>query len=72
VHVNVGVTKPAGVLWVRGSSFQDYVANFVTGPGVISLLMFLLFAVMPAVTAKVAPGRGDPTLVPLCYVSPRQ
>ena len=36
-------TEIAGVVWVRGLSFQEYLAGFVTGPGVISLLMFLVF-----------------------------
>jgi hypothetical protein len=34
----------AGVLWVRGLSLREYLASFVTAPGVISLVMFLLFA----------------------------
>ena len=37
----------AGVVWVRGLSRQEYLASFETVPGVISLLMFLLFAAMP-------------------------
>ena len=37
----------AGVLWVRGLSLREYLASFVTAPGVISLVMFLLFAAMP-------------------------
>src|SRR5206468_8387105 len=48
--IAIGLLFPAeiaGVLWVRGLSFQEYLASFVTGPGVVSLLMFLLFAVMP-------------------------
>jgi hypothetical protein len=39
--------KIAGVVWVRGLSLQDYLASFASGPGVVSLLMFLLFAAMP-------------------------
>src|SRR5215469_12767688 len=30
----------AGVLWVRGLSLREYLASFVTAPGVISLVMF--------------------------------
>jgi len=37
----------AGVLWVRGLSRREYLASFVTTSGVISLVMFLLFAAMP-------------------------
>ena len=33
--------------WVRGLSLGEYLASFVTAPGVISLLMLLLFATMP-------------------------
>jgi hypothetical protein len=43
----------AGVLWVRGQSFQEYVASFVTAPGAISLVMFLLFAAMPTLVTLV-------------------
>jgi len=46
----------AGVLWVRGQSLQDYTASFVTAPGVISLVMFVLFAVMPTVVTLVRRG----------------
>jgi len=38
----------AGVLWVRGISLREYLASFVTSPGVISLVMFLVFAAMPS------------------------
>jgi hypothetical protein len=37
----------AGVVWVRGLSLWEYLASFVTAPGVISLAMFLLFAAIP-------------------------
>ena len=46
----------AGVLWVRGQSLQDYTASFVTAPGVISLVMFVLFAVMPTLVTLVRRG----------------
>jgi hypothetical protein len=48
--IAIGLLLPAeiaGVVWVRGLSLQEYLASFETGPGLISLLMFLLFAVMP-------------------------
>src|ERR1700746_3189507 len=48
--IAIGLLFPAeiaGVVWVRGLSFQEYLASFVTGPGVISLLMFLVFGAMP-------------------------
>ena len=40
-------TEVAGVLWVRRLSIQEYLASFVAAPGVISLAMFLVFAVVP-------------------------
>ena len=46
----------AGALWVRGQSLQDYAASFVTAPGVISLVMFVLFAVMPTLVTLVRRG----------------
>ena len=48
--VAFGILVPAeiaGVLWVRGLSVQEYLASFVTAPGAISLVMFVLFAVIP-------------------------
>src|SRR5437660_1639436 len=53
--IAIGLLFPAeiaGVLWVRGLSLQEYFASFVTGPGVISLLMFLLFAAMPTLVTR--------------------
>jgi len=47
-------TEIAGVLLVRGLSLREYVGSFTTAPGVISLLMFLLFAVMPTLVGDVA------------------
>jgi hypothetical protein len=66
--VALGILEPAeiaGVLGVRGLSLHEYLANFVTAPGVISLAMFLLFAVMPALVALFTPvgetsGRDQP------------
>ena len=48
--VAIGLLLPAeilGVLWVRGLSVRDYLTGLLTAPGVVSLLMFLLFAAMP-------------------------
>ena len=48
--VAIGLLLPAeivGVHWVRGLSVRDYLTGFLTAPGVVSLLMFLLFAAMP-------------------------
>jgi hypothetical protein len=48
--IAIGLLFPAeiaGVVWVRGLSLQEYVASFVTAPGVISLVMCLLFGAMP-------------------------
>jgi hypothetical protein len=57
--IAIGLLFPAeiaGVVWVRGLSLQEYLASFVTGPGVISLLMFLVFGAMP--TLVTLPTRG--------------
>jgi hypothetical protein len=46
----IGLLLPAeiaGVVWVRGLSVRDYLTGFLTAPGVVSLLMFLLFAATP-------------------------
>jgi len=54
--VALGLLIPAeiaGVLWVRELSLPDYLASFGTVPGVISLVMFLLFAAMPALATQV-------------------
>ena len=48
----------AGVLLVRGLSLREYLASFVTAPGVISAVMFLLFAAMPSLVTLLARGRG--------------
>ena len=53
----LAVAEIAGVLWVRRLSLQEYLWSLVTGPGVISLLMFLLFAAMPTLVARIERGR---------------
>ncbi len=58
--IAIGLLFPAeiaGVVWVRGLSPQGYLVSFVTGPGVISLLMFLLFAAMRALVTLLTFGR---------------
>ena len=47
----------AGVLWVRGLSLREYLASFVSAPGIISLLMFLLFWAMPTLATLLTRGR---------------
>ena len=57
--IAIGLLFPAeiaGVVWVRGLSLQEYVASFVTAPGVISLLMFLVFGAMPTLVALLIRG----------------
>ena len=53
--VALGLLLPAeiaGALWLRRLSFQEYVASFATASSVISLIMFLLFVVMPALVGR--------------------
>ena len=53
--VALGLLVPAeiaGVVLVRGQSLQDYLASYANGPGVISLIMFLLFAAMPTLVTR--------------------
>jgi hypothetical protein len=38
----------AGALWLQGLPLREYAASFENVPGVISLVLFLLFAAMPA------------------------
>lgn len=55
--VALGLLIPAeiaGVVSVRGLSLKGYFASFPTARGVISLLMFLLFAVMPSLVARIS------------------
>jgi len=47
----------AGVVRVRGSPLPEYLASFATGPGLVSLLMFLLFAAMPTIVARAGRDR---------------
>jgi hypothetical protein len=53
--VALGLLVPAeiaGVVWVRRLSFRVYLASFATAPGVISLVMFLVFAAMPTLVTR--------------------
>ena len=57
--VAIGILAPAeiaGVQWVRGVSLQDYLASFVTAPGLISAVMFMLFAAMPSLITLLTRG----------------
>jgi hypothetical protein len=58
--IAIGLLLPAetaGVLWVRRLSLREYLASFVTAPGVISLLMFLVFGAMPTLVTLLSRGR---------------
>jgi hypothetical protein len=51
----LGILVPAelaGVVWVRGLSLPEYLASFATAPGLVSQLMFLLFAAMPTLVTR--------------------
>jgi hypothetical protein len=51
----IGLLFPAeiaGVVWVRRLSVRDYLTGFLTAPGVVSLLMFQLFAAMPTLVTR--------------------
>jgi hypothetical protein len=51
----IGLLFPAEiavVLSVRGLSLQEYLASSASGPGVISLAMFLFFAAMPTLVTR--------------------
>jgi hypothetical protein len=53
--VALGILVPAelaGVALVRGLSLREYLASFMTIPGLVSLLMFLLFAAMPTLVTR--------------------
>ena len=53
--VALGILVPAelaGVAWVRDLSLPGYLASFMTGPGLVSLFMFLLFAAMPTIVTR--------------------
>jgi hypothetical protein len=58
--VALGILVPAelaGVVWVRGLSLPEYLASFATAHGLLSLLMFLLFAAMPTIVARAGRDR---------------
>jgi hypothetical protein len=46
----------ARALWLRGLPLREYVASFENIPGVISLVLFLLFAAMPALVTMIRRG----------------
>src|ERR1700730_12152888 len=53
--IAIGLLFPAeiaGVVWVRGLSLREYLASFLIGPGLISLMMFLVFGAMPTVVTR--------------------
>ena len=53
--VAIGLLLPAeivGIHRVRGRSVRDYLTGFLTVPGIISLVMFLLFAAMPTLVTR--------------------
>jgi hypothetical protein len=50
-------TELAGIVWVRGLSLPEYLASFATAPGLVSLLMFVLFAAMPTIVARAGRNR---------------
>ena len=56
----LGILLPAelaGVVWVRGFSLPEYLASLVTAPGLVSLLMFVLFAAMPTLVIGASRNR---------------
>ena len=58
--VALGILAPAelaGVVWVRGLSLREYLVSFMTIPGLVSLLMFLLFAAMPTLVTRAGRSR---------------
>jgi hypothetical protein len=58
--VALGMLVPAelaGVVWVRGLPLPEYLGSFATAPGLVSLLMFLLFAAMPTIVARAGRNR---------------
>jgi hypothetical protein len=60
--IAIGLLVPAevaGVVWVRGLSLREYLASFVTAPGIISLLMFLVFGAMPTLVTLLTRGRVE-------------
>jgi len=58
--VALGILVPAelaGVVWVRGVSFPEYLVSFATAPGLVSLVMFVLFAAMPTLVTQAGRSR---------------
>jgi hypothetical protein len=53
----LAVAEIAGVLLLRRLSLQEYLGSLVTGAGVISLIMFLLFAAMPTLVTRIGYSR---------------
>jgi len=52
----------------NGLSVADYLASFATAPGIISLLMFVLFAAMPTLASQPArpyPHKPDYSIAPI-------
>ena len=63
--IAIGLLLPAeiaGVVWVRGLSLWEYLGSFVTAPGLISLLMFLVFGAMPTLVTLLTWLRRTPDL----------
>jgi hypothetical protein len=42
----------AGARWLRGQPIRDYLAGFASIPGGASLVLFLVFAAMPAIVMR--------------------
>jgi hypothetical protein len=58
--VALGILVPAelaGVVWVRGLSLPEYLGSFATAPGLVSLLMFVVFAAMPTLVTRADHGK---------------
>jgi hypothetical protein len=62
--VALGILPPAeiaGVVWVRALSLRNILRASMTAPGVISAVIFLLFAAMPSLVTLLTRGRGGAT-----------
>jgi hypothetical protein len=46
------VAEVAGMRWLRGQSMADYLAGFRSVAGGVTLLLFLLYAAMPALVGR--------------------
>jgi hypothetical protein len=47
--IPIGLLLPgeiAGILWVLGRTLREYLVGFLTAPGIVSLLMFLVSGAM--------------------------